>query len=330
MSRSETDLDRVDLVALVWCEAPAMIEEHFASLASELGEAWRGRCVLVINGEGSARTAAAARAQVRVHWPAATKVVIELRRNVGFGRAIDLGVSRAAGEFVAVFNPDGIVRPGAVSILQRALDDHPRAIAAGATIRPLSWSDPPPPVGPRPDVVEERWLPGGAGLYRRAAFLEIGGFDPRYFLYGEDLDLSWRAAGRGLLLLRAPAAEFLHEGRRSSRREEFRRTRLFAEYEGLAVLQHAPSVRAGVRRLLGMRRGWLGALYRRRNWLGLAAGSTGTAAALGLLFHVMRRRRAPWTGPALQEWLRREAAAMVEDPPRSSSREDGDHHLEAP
>jgi GT2 family glycosyltransferase len=51
---------------------------------------------------------------------------------------------------------------------------------------------------------------GGAALYRRAAFEEVGGFDERMFLYYEDLDLALRIAARGGRCRLAPEARALH------------------------------------------------------------------------------------------------------------------------
>jgi hypothetical protein len=43
------------------------------------------------------------------------------------------------------------------------------------------------------------------------AYAELSGFDPRFFMYCEDVDLSWRARAHGFTLLTCPRALFLHE-----------------------------------------------------------------------------------------------------------------------
>lgn len=53
---------------------------------------------------------------------------------------------------------------------------------------------------------------GGALLLRRQAYLELGGFDPAYVIYHEDVDLSWRAWLMGFRVLHVPASVVYHEG----------------------------------------------------------------------------------------------------------------------
>ncbi|MDQ1372847.1 MAG: hypothetical protein QOJ09_185, partial [Actinomycetota bacterium] len=54
------------------------------------------------------------------------------------------------------------------------------------------------------------WAPGGCTLVRADLFASLGGFDPEMTLYGEDLDLSWRAQVAGARVVVAPAARVRH------------------------------------------------------------------------------------------------------------------------
>jgi N-acetylglucosaminyl-diphospho-decaprenol L-rhamnosyltransferase len=54
------------------------------------------------------------------------------------------------------------------------------------------------------------WLSGSCLLVRRCAFEQIGGFDERYFMYMEDVDLGDRLAKAGWLNVYVPSAEVLH------------------------------------------------------------------------------------------------------------------------
>jgi GT2 family glycosyltransferase len=61
------------------------------------------------------------------------------------------------------------------------------------------------------------WVSGACVLLRRDRFLEVGGFDPRYFLYWEDADLCRRLRARGYQIRYAPAATAVHRVGASSR-----------------------------------------------------------------------------------------------------------------
>lgn len=66
------------------------------------------------------------------------------------------------------------------------------------------------------DVVEEVfYVNGTAMLTRKDVWKDVGSFDERYFLYGEDLDWCWRARLKGYKLLYVPSARIYHQWRGS-------------------------------------------------------------------------------------------------------------------
>lgn len=140
--------------------------------------------------------------------------------NVGFGVGMNLGVERArglgAGTFV-LLNPDAAIQPEAVERLRRLCAEDPLILAAPVIVRPDGsvWSD-----GAdlyfddgrirsrrrrdeMPGARREEWLSGACLALTAALWDRIGGFDPGYFLYWEDVDLSHRArlAGGRLAVL---------------------------------------------------------------------------------------------------------------------------------
>ena len=69
------------------------------------------------------------------------------------------------------------------------------------------------------------WLSGSCLLVRRAAFDQVGGFDERYFMYMEDVDLGDRFGRAGWLNVYVPAAEILHDKGHSTGRDPARNLR---------------------------------------------------------------------------------------------------------
>ena len=62
------------------------------------------------------------------------------------------------------------------------------------------------------------WVAGMFMLFRRDIYAELAGFDERYFLYYEDVDLCWRIRERGFDVRLVPSASAIHDARRESRR----------------------------------------------------------------------------------------------------------------
>ncbi len=168
--------------------------------------------------------------------------------NLGYGRAINRAAARLAGEdqhtdgseFLIVANPDVQWGPRSIDALLEAAARWPHAAALGPLIRepdgsvypsarhlpslvrggmhavvgPL-WPTNPWTLAYRQERLEptERpvgWLSGSCLLVRRAAFDAVGGFDERYFLYMEDVDLGDRLGKAGWLNVYVPSAEVLH------------------------------------------------------------------------------------------------------------------------
>jgi len=63
------------------------------------------------------------------------------------------------------------------------------------------------------------WVGGMFLLFRSASFNAVSGFDERYFLYYEDVDICWRMRQRGIRAALVPAASVTHDARRRSHRD---------------------------------------------------------------------------------------------------------------
>lgn len=131
--------------------------------------------------------------------------------NVGFGGGMNCGVSRAMAAGSTAFlllNPDVTIDAAAIAALVRASADHPMTVLSPRLIRPdgslwFSGAHLDRRTGLtryRPDGTPDapdRWLTGACLLITRACWDLIGGFDDRYFLYWEDIDLSRRVLEQG-------------------------------------------------------------------------------------------------------------------------------------
>ncbi|HEY0638241.1 MAG TPA: glycosyltransferase family 2 protein [Pseudonocardiaceae bacterium] len=135
--------------------------------------------------------------------------------NRGFGAACNLAVERATGEVVGFLNSDARPDENWVAAAVETLRDKGIAAVAskvldwdGATIdyagAAVSWfgmgykPDHTKENGPEFDRPKDVLFPTGAAMFvRRDIFRAVGGFDERYFMFYEDVDLGWRLNLRG-------------------------------------------------------------------------------------------------------------------------------------
>src|SRR5947209_4942270 len=163
--------------------------------------------------------------------------------NLGYGSAVNRAIAQLgdADEWIVVANPDVQWGPGSIDALLDAAARWPRAATLGplihdpdgsvypsarelpslvrggmhAVLGPL-WKNNPWTAAYRQERLtpSERpvgWLSGSCLLLRRKAFAEIGGFDERYFMYMEDVDLGDRLAAGGWQNVYVPSAEIVHD-----------------------------------------------------------------------------------------------------------------------
>jgi N-acetylglucosaminyl-diphospho-decaprenol L-rhamnosyltransferase len=174
--------------------------------------------------------------------------------NLGYGSAVNRAIAKLddADEWVVVANPDVQWGPGSIDALLDAAARWPRAATLGplvndpdgsvypsardlpslvrggmhAVVGPI-WKNNPWSTAYRQERLEpsERavgWLSGSCLLVRRAAFEQISGFDERYFMYMEDVDLGDRFGKAGWLNVYVPSAEVLHHKGHATARESGR------------------------------------------------------------------------------------------------------------
>jgi hypothetical protein len=166
------------------------------------------------------------------------------RSNPGYGSASNAAITLCRSEYVLLLNSDTVLVPGALRALCDYLDANPRVAIVGPRLRnpdgtlqrslhqfptPLvtlldySWVG--RVVGLVPglrklyvasDSHENArripWVTGAALAIRKSAFQEVGGFDPSFFMYYEEVDLSYRLYRAGWETHFTPSAEVMHVG----------------------------------------------------------------------------------------------------------------------
>jgi N-acetylglucosaminyl-diphospho-decaprenol L-rhamnosyltransferase len=176
--------------------------------------------------------------------------------NVGYGAAANAGLADLSSGHAIIANPDVRFEPGSVDELIAVAERWPRAATVGPAIRTpegelypsardlpqlstgaghalLGWAWPANPWTQRyrreREAPRERpagWLSGSCLLVDVEAFWSVGGFDPGYFMYFEDVDLAERLGRRGWLHVYAPSAVVVHEGGHATQREPHRMQRV--------------------------------------------------------------------------------------------------------
>jgi N-acetylglucosaminyl-diphospho-decaprenol L-rhamnosyltransferase len=178
------------------------------------------RVIVVDNasGDGTAKL-------VSDEFPEAT--LVELPDNLGFGRAVNVGVQAGEGGAIVLVNNDVLVTPGFVDAIVAPLASPRVGMVAGLTTIPETGlvdgfgieldralaaynRARQEPVGTPAGRLA---MPsGGAAAYRREAWEAVGGFDEELFAYGEDVDLGLRMHALGWQAAEAPAAQGVHLG----------------------------------------------------------------------------------------------------------------------
>jgi len=169
--------------------------------------------------------------------------VLENEVPASFAANANTGFAATSGDYVVIANPDAIAEPDAVVVLHRFLESRPRAGVAGprmmypdgswqasrrsfptigATVvrrTPLRLVFPPLRYQRKHYLLDERpsapvqtdTMLGAFLLLRRAMLDELGGFDPGFRMYCEDIDLNYRAARAGWERWYVPEAVVHHE-----------------------------------------------------------------------------------------------------------------------
>ena len=168
-------------------------------------------------------------------------------RNLGFGAAANLAASQAEGQYIFVLNPDTILPPDALKNLFEFAECTPRAglisamlvyqngqpqlsartlprrrdifLGRGSPLFKLSLSDEKKAgyiIPPDNQPLRVPSISATAVLIKHEIFKDIGGFDSRFFMYLEDVDICRRIREKGLEIWMLPEVKIKHSWRKSS------------------------------------------------------------------------------------------------------------------
>lgn len=168
--------------------------------------------------------------------------------NLGFGKANNLGAAQASGKYLFLLNPDTVLINDALGILHGYMEANPRVGVAGGNLYSPEMAPTPSfcrefddlrlekkraswrklvgdrvlaklHIGEHKPLVEFNhtdlpekvaYIFGADMMLPRALFEKVGGFDPDFFMYGEEEELTWRITQQGYDVMSVPQAKIIH------------------------------------------------------------------------------------------------------------------------
>ncbi|MBN1758818.1 MAG: glycosyltransferase [Chitinispirillaceae bacterium] len=234
------------------------VPEHLREALRSIGQAEmsdRTEVIIVDNASGDNSQSLITSEFPDIRW-------IQLKHNIGFGKACNVGARNAQGKYLLLLNPDTMIARNTLSIAFRFMEAHPEIGLLGPKILNPDGSlqasckrgFPTPSVTFYHFTGLSRFFPnskrfgqynltymdpntsapvdavsGSFMLMPRALFLKIGGFDERFFLYGEDLDLCYRIKESGHAVWYHPQTQIIHRKGKSSAKSLLRSRIAFYE-----------------------------------------------------------------------------------------------------
>lgn len=200
--------------------------------------------------------------------------LIANNKNVGFGAANNQGMKIAQGKFIVLINPDTIVKEDTFSTLLKFFEEHDDAGMAGCKVLnpdgslqlpcrrsfPGPWTSFTKIVGlsklfpnsrlfarynltylDENDTYEVDAISGSFMMLRKEVYEKTNGFDPQFFMYGEDLDLCYRTQKAGYKVYYVHSTEIIHYKGESTKRSSLDETKVFYDAMHLFVKKHFSS-----------------------------------------------------------------------------------------
>lgn len=219
--------------------------------------------VIVVDNASSDNSVSTLQAQFpKVEW-------VQLEENIGFGRANNVGLDRCLGRYTLFLNPDTVLGQNTLTEMKSFLDSHPNVGLAGCKVLnadgtfqvacrrgfPTPWVSFCKLFGLQSLFPNSRFFAGynltylpinhtydvdaliGAFMMGPTEGLQaIGGFDPEFFMYGEDLDLCKRIQQSGKRVVYHPATSIVHYKGESTKRSSLNEQKVF--YRAMELFAH--------------------------------------------------------------------------------------------
>ena len=195
--------------------------------------------------------------------------VLKLNENIGFGRANNEGVKIARGRNLFFLNPDTLLLNNAIKILSNELDNNLNYGACGGNL--LNENLEPTRSFRRqfPNIlwilehtfffnipelirygknrffnhlnkkINVSYIVGADLMIKKELFDEIGGFNPAFFMYYEEIELCFRVKEKGFEVVSVPSASIQHLEGKSTKNMKFKATQHFVSSKAYFSLTHS-------------------------------------------------------------------------------------------
>lgn len=185
-------------------------------------------------------------------------ILVKDEDNFGFAHGVNRGLANASGDWILLLNTDAEADPTTIAALVAEADHYPddsvfgpRIIDQDGNPQRSTWPRHRPWSAALHALVPGKLLDPGRSpqqsaavdcvsgcvfLVRRSAFVELGGFDERYFLYFEEADFCERARRQGHGVRYLPGTSFVHRGGLSAAQAA---SRTFLAFRESMLLYHA-------------------------------------------------------------------------------------------
>ncbi len=191
---------------------------------------------------------------------------IQMKNNVGFGKACNIGVKKAQGTYILLLNPDTVISKNTLVASINFMKENPEVGMMGpkilnpdGTLQESCHRSFPSPMDAvyhflglgkifhknkrfgkyyltylDPDISTQVDAISGSFMFiSRSLYNQIGGFDEHFFMYGEDLDLCWRVSDAGYKVWYFPDTKIIHRKGKSSDKVKLRSRIAF--YEAMVI-----------------------------------------------------------------------------------------------